>query len=97
MKKLSLIIGSMLFVLTGMANNEVNEAATSNVATSAANCLSIKDNLLSFCKSAKLVISDKKGHVIYYNENVQALDFSEWRHGSYVAQVNDKETFAFTL
>lgn len=96
MKKLSLIVGSMLIFLTSTANNEVSEVNTSDVVTPVEN-FSIKDNLLSLCKSSKLVISDKKGHVIFYNENVQALDFSDWQHGSYVAQVNDNETFEFTL
>lgn len=97
MRKLSLIIGSMLFALSSMANSEVNEANVSELVKPAENTLLFKDNLLSFSQSSKLVISDKNGHVIFYNENVQALDFSEWEHGSYVAQVNDSETFEFTL
>lgn len=97
MKKLSLIIGSMLFIFSSMASNEVSEAATSEVVKPAENSLLFKDSQLSFSQSSKLVISDKNGHVIFYNENVQTVDFRNWQHGCYIAQVNDTETFEITL
>ena len=104
MKKLSLIIGSMLFIFSSMASNEVSEATNSEAVKPTASSLLFtassllfKDNQLSFSQSSKLVISDKNGHVIFYNENVEAVDFSDWQHGSYIAQVNDTETFEFTL
>lgn len=95
MKKVCFIIGALFTATCCMATNNVNEVATAT--EQAQNCLSFKDKLLSFCKNSKLVISDKNGHVIFYNEQVQELDFSEWEKGSYVAQVNDKETFEFSL
>lgn len=97
MKKVSLMLGSMLFVLACLANNEVNEASISEVVKPAVSCVSIKDNLLSFSQSSKLVISDQKGHVIFYNESVEVVDFSDWKSGSYIALINDTETFEFTL
>ena len=45
----------------------------------------------------KLVISDAKGRVIYYNENATYLDCSRWRAGMYTARIDDSATFLFTL
>ena len=97
MKKVSLIFGFMLLCLSCLANNEVSEASLSEVSTSASSCVSFKENQLSLSQSSKLIITDKKGHVIFYNEHVEYVDFSEWQSGTYTAQVNDSETFEFTL
>lgn len=98
MKKLSLIICSLFVIANAIANNEITSSGeVSSVIEKDANTFSFEDHMLSFGKESKLVITDTKGHVIFYNENVQAIDFSSWEHGSYIAQVNDKETFEFTL
>lgn len=97
MKQICLAIFSVIAMANATANNVVSTGEVSSSAEPKANCLSFEDNLLSFCKQSKLVISDANGCVVFYNENVQTLDFSAWEHGSYIAHINDKETFMFTL
>lgn len=98
MKHIYMILLSLIAFTSAFANNEAS-AAMNNVANVevAATGFVCEDCLLDFGKESKVVIVNNNGQVIFYSENVETLDISNWQHGSYVAKINDHETIEFTL
>lgn len=98
MKRVCLIIGTLVAIANAFANNGL-VSSTSNLANAAEAAVyhECENCTLDFGKASKVVILDNAGHVVFYNENIASLDLSNWEHGQYIAKVNDNETIKFTL